>query len=75
MVQIIQKTVGNREQMNEEQKIKNKTIDLNLNIPTITVNVNGLYTSIKKETLSKWILKSHAFLHHVLSTRNSLHVQ
>ena len=61
MVQIIQKKAGNGKQKNEEQKIQNKTIDLNLNIPTITLNVNGLYTSIKKETLSKWILKNHAF--------------
>ena len=45
-------------------------VDINPNISKITLNVNGLYTSIKSQRLSEWIKKTAP--NYLLSASNSL---
>ena len=49
---------GNQRNKNQKEQIENnKMVDLNLSIPIITLNLNGVKTPIKKHRLSDWMKK------------------
>lgn len=54
------------------QKTSNKMAGVSLYLSVITLNINGINSSIKRYRVAEWINKTRPF--DLLSTRNTLHL-
>ena len=59
------KAEDKREKKEQEQQIETTKIivDINATVSIITLKVNGLNTTIKRQILSEWIKKQHPIMY------------